>query len=145
MVQLTQHRPLAPQFPQSPAWRRRYLISKHMYMARSEVKKRTLNIFSNLWWKYIPGTIVEVRWPVGWVVLHDDGNGGQVSTESADPNDHYRPWLEKNVGKQGWDWDWRIGGIAADNGFGTTGHDTLLIKFRRNKEDHATVAKLKWM
>ena len=114
-------------------------------MAQSEIQYRTLNIFSNLWWKYMPGTIIEVKWPVGWVVLNDDGYGGIVSTEYADPNDHYRPELEKYVGKQGWDWDWRIGNTKTDNGAGTTGCDTLYIKFRKGKDDFASVAKLKWM
>ena len=114
-------------------------------MAKYEIHRRTLNILSNLWWKYMPGTVIEVKWPTGWFLIHEMMDGTRTSGESADPNDHYRPALEKNVGKQGWDWDWRIGSIAADNGFGTTGHDTLLIKIRKGKDEYATVAKLKWM
>jgi len=123
----------------------RYKKARRLYMAKSEIHKRTLNIFSNLWWKYMPGTIIEVRWPVGWVILHEDKDGSRVSKESADPNDHYRPDLEKYVGRQGWDWDWRIGSIKASNGAGTVGRDTLYIKFRRGKDDYAPIAKLKWM
>lgn len=84
-------------------------------------------------------TEVEVRWPVGWAILHDDGNGGITSTESADPNDHYRPWLEANVGKQGSDWQWRIGTISRD-----AGHDTVCIKLRKKHEHFASVIALKW-
>jgi hypothetical protein len=25
-----------------------------------------------------------------------------------DPNDHYRPWMEKHIGVQGADWDWAV-------------------------------------
>lgn len=100
---------------------------------------RVENILSTLWWKYIPGTVIEVKWPVGWVILYWD----DVSTESADPNDHYRPYLEKYVGRQ--HWDWRLGNAVADNKAGTKGYDTLRIKFRKGKEDYAIIAKLKWM
>jgi hypothetical protein len=107
-------------------------------MSKWEIYARTLDIFSNIWWKWVPGVIITVKWPTGWVVLDDDGQGGQTSTESADPNDHYRPWLEKNVGRQGWDWQWRIGTA------GTRGYDTLLIKFRKSKATFATLAALRW-
>lgn len=112
-------------------------------MAKWEIHKRTLDIRSNIWWKLMPGTIIEVRWPVGPVGVPNGDNSGML-TESADPNDHFRPWLEKNVGKQGWHWDWRIAGIAASNGQGTIGVDTLAIKFVKSKEAMATLAKLMW-
>ncbi len=92
----------------------------------------------------MPGTVIEVKWPTGMVSLVDRP-GILTSWESADPNDHYRPNLEKYVGRQGWDWDWKIGSVKADNGSGTTGHDTLLIKMRKGKDDYASIAKLKWM
>ena len=113
-------------------------------MSASEIHYRNGNLRDYLWWRFVPGVTVQVKWPSGWVVLHDDGDGGQVSTESADPNDHYRPWLEKNAGKQRIDWDWRIGQVAADNGAGTTGHDTLVIKVRKKKEKWASIAVLRW-
>ena len=77
-----------------------------------------------LWWKFMPGTIITVKWP--------------VDSESSDPNDHYRPWLEQNVGKQNWDWNWRIkiGLFSQDDG--------VVIKFRKGKEDCASMASLKW-
>ena len=84
----------------------------------------------------MPGVVVKVRWPRGWVVLHDSGDGSCVSTESADPNDHYRPWLEANVGRQGWDWNWRLDDDIME--------DQLTIKFRRRHEKYATIAVLRW-
>ena len=123
----------------------KYTNDLKVAMAKNEIHKRTLNILSNLWWKYMPGTVIEVKWPTGWFLIHEMMDGTRTSGESADPNDHYRPALEKNVGKQGWDWDWRIGCVwNADDGVGTTGYATLLIKFRKSKEEYATVAKLKW-
>lgn len=112
-------------------------------MAKWEIHKR-FGFIEGLWWKLVPGTTVTVKWPVGWAVLHDDGQGGQVSTESADPNDHYRPWLEKYVGRQGWDWQWRMGSFVADNGKGTRGVDSLKIKFRKGKSKYATIAAMRW-
>lgn len=115
-------------------------------MAKSEIFNRTINIFSIIWWRYIPGTVISVQWPVGWVTLYEDPFNGAVSTESADPNDHYRPWLEKNVGRQGWDWDWRIEDIAVslNHDYKVSSKDKLLIKVRCGKEKYATLAALKW-
>ena len=85
----------------------------------------------------MPGVVINVRWPKGWVALHEDPNGSKVSTESADPNDHYRPWMEANVGRQGWDWDWGIADRdATDN--------RLTIKIRKRKAEYATIAVLRW-
>jgi hypothetical protein len=112
-------------------------------MANSEIFF-TLGPIQRLYWWLFGGQTINVKWPSGWVVLHEDPYGGVVSTDSADPNDHYRPWLEKNVGKQGRDWDWQVGAIAADNGQGTIGVDMLNLIFRKGKEDLATIAKLRW-
>ncbi len=79
----------------------------------------------------MPGTTVEVPWPRGWTST--DHLGNQV--HSADPNDHYRPYLEEHVGKQGWDWDWRLGSFE---------HDSLRIKIRRKHEQHASIIVMKW-
>lgn len=96
-----------------------------------------LNIVQKLWWWLVPGVIINVKWPKGWVVLHEDSDGSCVSTESADPNDHYRPWMEKNVGKQGWDWNWGLADRdATDN--------RLTIKIRRKHAKYATIAAMRW-
>ena len=98
----------------------------------------------SLWWRYMPGTTIKVKWPVGNIIVlpTDDGWDWTLGTTrqevfSADPNEHYRPWMESNVGRQGWDWNWRL----TDN---DCAENRLSIKFRRGKESWATVAALRW-
>ena len=79
----------------------------------------------------MPGIELRVRWPAGWT--RPDHLGNQVN--SADPNDHYRPELERLVGRQGWDWDWRVDPYDIDG---------LMIKFRKGKQYHASYFALKW-
>jgi len=55
-----------------------------------------------------------------------------------DPNTEYRCWLEEYVGTQGVDWDW-----AADGG-NVRGWDSIIIKFKEEHADFATIAALKW-
>ena len=96
-----------------------------------------LNLREKLWWRFMPGVIINVKWPVGWVVLREDPDGSKVSTESADPNDHYRPWMESNVGRQKWDWDWGMANTdVSDN--------RLTIKIRQKHQECAIIAKLMW-
>lgn len=95
------------------------------------------NLRDKLWWLLMPGTIINVKWPVGWVVLNESPDGSCVSTDSADPNDHYRPWLEKHVGKQGWDWQWGMANTDATE-------NRLTIKIRRKYSEYATLAALMW-
>lgn len=33
---------------------------------------------------------------------------GFGTLDTASPNELYRPWLERDVGKQGEDWEWRL-------------------------------------
>ena len=108
-------------------------------MSKSEVHwfPCGMNIKDKLWWRFMPGVVINVRWPRGWVALHNDGHGGQTSVDSADPNDHYRPWLEQHVGRQGWDWNWGMGGSDARE-------NRLTIKIRQKYAEHATIAALKW-
>ena len=51
----------------------------------------------------------------------------------AEPNEHYRPWLEENVGEQGVSWNWQIHSVDGNE---------LSIDFA-NKE-HAILFELKW-
>jgi hypothetical protein len=96
-----------------------------------------LNIREKLWWRFMPGVVVNVKWPKGWVVLHEAPDGSCVSTESADPNDHYRPFLEQHVGRQGWDWNWGMADRdATDN--------RLTIKIRQKYAKYATIAVIQW-
>ena len=92
----------------------------------------------------MPGTVIKVRWPVGQVSVgpsHRDVLDDVVEyfeyIESADPNDHYRPWMEENVGTQCWDWDWAVRDSDATE-------NRLTIKFRRGKEQQAVIAALRW-
>ena len=103
-----------------------------------------LNIVDKLWWRFIPGAVINVAWPRGPLVVdHNDprwvdlGGAVWVSIDSADPNDHYRPWLEQHVGKQGWDWNWGMGGMDATE-------NRLTIKIRRKYAKHATIAAMMW-
>lgn len=101
--------------------------------------------FDNLWWKYVPGVKVKLRWPTGDVVVdHNDPRwrdwGGAVWVNlgfSADPNDHYRHWIEKHIGRQGWHWNWRMeDNDAADN--------CLTLKVCKSKAKYATLAGIQW-
>jgi hypothetical protein len=104
-----------------------------------------LNIIHQLWWRFMPGVIINVKWPAGNIIVDDKDPrwcdlGGAVCVDlgfSADPNDHYRPWMEKNIGKQGWDWDWGMANMDATE-------NRLTIKIRRKYQDYAIIAKLQW-
>ena len=105
-----------------------------------------LNIREKLWWWLMPGVIINVKWPSGVIVAgpgpkdprwHDWGGAAYITFESADPNDHYRPWLTEHVGKQGWDWNWGMADRdATDN--------RLTIKIRQKHAKCATIAALRW-
>jgi hypothetical protein len=103
-----------------------------------------LNIRDKLWWRFMPGVVVNVRWPKGQVKVgpsHRDGYSGYGPefeyVDSADPNDHYRPWLEKHVGKQGWDWNWGMGDMDATE-------NRLTIKIRQKHAKYATIVAIQW-
>jgi hypothetical protein len=94
----------------------------------------------------MPGTVINVRWPVGPIVAgpgpddprwFDWGGAAYITYDSADPNDHYRPFMEQNIGKQGWDWNWGMADQdATDN--------RLTIKIRRKHEKYATILAVMW-
>ena len=104
-----------------------------------------LNIKEKLWWRFMPGVIINVAWPAEKSVIVDvsdprwDGSLGTRLQEgfSADPNDIYRPWLEKHVGRQNWDWNWGlVGNDSAEN--------RLTIKIRQKHAKYATIAAIQW-
>jgi len=104
-----------------------------------------MNLKEKLWWRFIPGVIINVRWPRGQVKVgpsHREGWSGCGEyfeyINSADPNDHYRPWMEQHVGRQGWDWDWRVGPSVDET------KNYLTIKIRRKHAEYATMAAMKW-
>lgn len=81
------------------------------------------SIVNNLWWRIVPGETVRVKWP--------------VTSNGADPNAIYRPWLEENVGRFGYDWWWGLQGKDASE-------NMLSIKVRRSKASWASVIGLMW-
>ena len=104
-----------------------------------------LNLWQQIWWRFVPGVVINVKWPTGNIVVNDEDPrwrdiGGAVWVDlgfSADPNDHYRCWLEKYVGKQGWDWNWGMcDRDATDN--------RLTIKIRRRHASWASYFALRW-
>lgn len=124
-------------------------------MAKVEIKKIfwvipgchvpcSLSIIEQLWWRFMPGVVINVRWPSGDITITEDHpqwdwtiGPSKYIVYSADPNEHYRPWLEENVGKQGWDWNW---GMAARDAL----DDRLTIKIRRRHKKYATMLALRW-
>lgn len=96
-------------------------------------------------WKKNPENIVTVKWPADYIELKPDdpewaffNKTGEQYVFSSDPNDHYRPWLEKNIGKQGRDWDWRIK-------WGTdTRSDSLEIVVSKSKKEYVMMISLMW-
>lgn len=106
-------------------------------MSKFEIKQLFgLTIVQHIWWKFVPGTTITIPWPKKeWLTLHDDGDGSTVQAHTNDPNYHYRPYLEKNVGKQGRDWDWWLDPVDGN---------TLTIKFRKGKESWASIITIIW-
>lgn len=115
-----------------------YRISRNNHMPCS------LKLRQKLWWQFVPGVVIKVRWPVGIIRVGPSHRLGWTGigeyfeyVESADPNDHYRPWLEENIGPQGWNWNWGMVDNDAMN-------NTLTIKIRQRYSKYATIAALKW-
>lgn len=103
----------------------------HDYMPRG------LSVRDKLWWWLMPGVVIKVRWPVGEVRIQQEPSGVWDYVKSSDPNDHYRPWMEANVGRQKWDWDWGFAGNdVSDN--------CLTIKIRQSRREYATIALMRW-
>ena len=103
-----------------------------------------LNIRDKLWWRFMPGVVINVKWPKGQVKVgpgHRDGYSGYGPeyeyVDSADPNDHYRPWMEQYVGKQGRDWNWGMANMDATE-------NRLTIKIRQKYAKYATIAAIQW-
>jgi hypothetical protein len=103
-----------------------------------------LNIKDKLWWRFMPGVVINVKWPKGQVKIgpsHRDGYSGYGPefeyVDSADPNDHYRPWMEQHVGRQGWDWNWGMANMDATK-------NRLTIKIRQKHAKYATIAAIQW-
>ena len=97
-----------------------------------------LGFVNRVWWRLMPGTTFKVKWPVGAIIEEfEDQYKTNGSLFSSDPNEHYRPFLEKYVGRQGWDWDWAM--IDTD-----ITENLLTVKLRRGKEKYATLLAMRW-
>lgn len=106
-------------------------------------------IWKNIWWKFVSGQTIKVKWPNGKITVDhnhprwaDLGGAVWIAFDSADPNDHYRPYLEKHIGKQGWDWDWELYRDSIDNQFECS--YGLAIKIRQKHYKHATILAMMW-
>ncbi len=103
-----------------------------------------LNIRERLWWRWVPGVIINVAWPKGNIVVTEDHplwdwtiGPSKYIVESADPNDHYRPEMERLIGRQGWHWNW---GVAGND----VAENRLTIKIVKSKAKYATMLALRW-
>jgi hypothetical protein len=97
-----------------------------------------LTINEKLWWRFVPGVVINVAWPDGPIIKEFiDPYKTDEQWLSADPNVHYRPWMEKHIGKQGWDWDWGLADRDATE-------NRLTIKIRQKHAKYATIAALRW-
>jgi len=116
-------------------------------MAQFELHVR-LGVVGDLRWRMLQGGEVSVKWPMGECVVSPDHprwdwtiGPPHYIVNSADPNDHYRPWLEANVGKQGWDWEWKL--VPAEPGCYSPG-DRVLIRVRKSKSHTLSAMALMW-
>lgn len=99
--------------------------------------------FEKIWWYFTPYMEISVRWPKGDVAVgysdprwYDCG-ASLVLIESADPNDHYRPFMEEWIGKQGRDWSWYMRNTdVRDN--------RLTIRIREKHAVFATHIAIMW-
>ena len=123
-------------------WMREPMFS--MYYYDNYRVKVAMSFANKIWWRLMPGTTFKVRWPVGKVLVGPnsrefDGTVNEIPqyVESADPNDHYRPDLEKYIGRQGRDWDWAL----TD---GDVRSNSLTVKIRVGKQKYAAWLMMRW-
>ena len=102
-----------------------------------KMTKSNNNMLARAWWRWVPGVEIRVKWPQGWVVLNEMPDGSKTSAFSADPHDHYGPWMEQHVGKRGIDWHWRL---SQEGPYTSRVH----IKIRNKHAKWATIAAMQW-
>jgi len=56
-----------------------------------------------------------------------------MRNKDPEPNEHYRPWMEEHIGKQGVDWNWKIYTVV---------NNELAIDFA--DKEQATLFELTW-
>ncbi len=113
-----------------------------------------MNIFKKWWdqiyWRLVDYIEIDVKWPSGEIVVdHNDprwadlGGAVWIGFESADPNDHYRPFLEQWIGRQGWDWDWRLAWHGRNIETGEQ-NGRLTIRMRQKHAIYASHIAMMW-
>jgi hypothetical protein len=116
-----------------------------------------LNIITNelkkwrdrIYWRLVDYVEIDAKWPTGVIAVDPNHPGWYdcgatwVEIESSDPNDHYRPFLEQWIGRQGWDWDWHLAwhGRNIESGVET---GRLTIRMRRKHAIYASHIALMW-
>lgn len=107
-------------------------------MSRYELNTRTLNLFTILWWKFVPGTTVVFTNP-GYCEWTDNLPlpGANMTVTSFGERSKYiqifSDYLAKNIGKHGRDWNWKI-----------VEPDKIAIKVRKSKEPKLTMFLMKF-
>jgi len=107
-------------------------LSKGGWAWRLERHENTL--WHRLWWEFCKGPTVIVNVP----------NDTSFEDQSILPHDiyfFYKPWLDKNVGKQGLDWDWRSGPTRIF--VPPLLRYDIVIKVRESKKELASLIALK--
>jgi hypothetical protein len=104
---------------------------------------------NRIYWRLVNYIELDVKWPSGVIAVSPDHPGWYdcgatwVEIKSADPNDHYRPFMEQWIGQQGWDWDWDLvfhgRNIETQEQVGR-----IRIRMRRKHEIYASHIALMW-
>jgi len=94
-----------------------------------------INQISNrFWWQ----TKITIPWPIEvHVIGKHQGEDIRVTTEGDHPTRSIKPWLERNVGKKGIDWDWEFIGRRYLQ-------RSIIIKLRPGISNAATLISLRW-
>jgi hypothetical protein len=69
-------------------------MNQMRFLTMSKDKILNFPLVNRLFWEIPFGDTIELRWP--------------KTRDIADTNELMRPWLEENVGLQGFDWDWKV-------------------------------------
>jgi len=102
-----------------------------------------------IYWRLVDHVEIDVKWPTGVLAVDHDHPGWYdvgatwVEIESADPNDHYRPFLEQWIGRQGWDWDWHLAWHGRNIETGEQ-NGRLTIRMRQKHAVYASHIALMW-
>lgn len=118
-----------------------------IWRLREDKKK----LWHRLWWKHAEGPTVTVKLPDEDVSTYEYDD---YMLHKDDVFFFYKPWLEQEVGKQGWDWDWEaeFETVTSTTQFSamfnyiaeSSTPTSVTIKLRKSKEKYASMIALKW-